>query len=246
VHFAENDIPLAVLERELEFTMLESLPADRPNELAIGLRAAKYAGASASRLAALTGLSRQAIYDNLKRRPSAPGRDMRYVIGATVLKGAQTPQNLADLLALPWQDLEDTVADLLRRQILKNAVADDGTTVLLHGDRSVTALREHLEDRRWVQLERYSIYVRLADPEVPAVGIAAEEVLGSQHFTIIRKGTASHIVTDELAFGVAADERRAALATAQSLWSQIRDVADLAAAPAVVADVIDPVRRSAA
>jgi hypothetical protein len=246
MYFSDDDLPLRVLERELEFMILESSPSDRPNELAIGLRAAKHAGASASRLAALTGLSRQAIYDNLKRRPTGPGRDMRYVIGATILKGAQTPRSLADLLAVPWHDLEDTVAGLRGRQILKNAVAPDGASVFLRGDRAVDALREHLEDRRWVQLERYSMYLALADAEVSAVGRAAEEVLGAQRFTIIRKGTASHIVTDELAFGVAADERRDALATAQSLWEQIRGVAGLAAAPAVIADVIDPVRRAAA
>src|SRR4051812_42606000 len=91
----DERLPLAVLERELEFVMLDTPVSKRPDTLAVYVRAAKHAGAGVARLAALTGLSRQAIYDALKRRPSGLPRDTEFVIAASIAKNAQTPESLA-------------------------------------------------------------------------------------------------------------------------------------------------------
>jgi hypothetical protein len=190
-------------------------------------------------------LSRQAVYDALKRKPIGPAREMRFLIAATILKNAQTPESLAGLLALPRSDVEPVIAELVRGRVLKIAVANDDTQVLLPGDRALDALRARLDDRRWVRLERFSVYVRLGKAETAKVGAAATKILGSEHFAILQKGIASHVVTDELAFGVRADDRRQALETAQALWRQIRGAADLPPAALPLADIIDPVRPAA-
>lgn len=236
---------MAVLERELEFVMLDAPANARADALAVGARAAKRVGAGPARLSALTGLSRQAIYDALKRRPSRLPRDMEFVIAAYLAKHAETPESLAGLLAVSVDELRPVLAELERRRMIKVAVAGDRTQVLLAGERASEELRMRLEERRWVHLERFSVYARLADGERHNIRAAASEILGDAHFAILNKGIAHHVTTDELAFAVGAESRREALETAQELWRQVREAAGLPFSFLPLADIIDPVRRAA-
>src|SRR4051794_9819590 len=92
MYVPDEELPMAVLERELEFTILDASRSERADALAVLARAAKRAGAGPARLAALTGLSRQAIYDALKRRPSRLPRDVEFVVAASIAKHAETPE----------------------------------------------------------------------------------------------------------------------------------------------------------
>lgn len=245
MYISDKHLPLAVIERELEFVMLDTPAHRRPETLAVGVRAAKHAGAAAARLAALTGMSRQAVYDALGRDTPHLPSGLELVIAASLAGSAQTPASLAGLLKVPIAELAPVIEHLVHDHLVKVATADDNTQVLLGGERAEASFRRHLEDRRWVRLERYSVYARLAEGETAGMREAAPRVLGAGQFAILPKGVASHVRTDELAFAVGAADRREALETAQALWTQIRKSSGLPLTDLPLADIIDPVRRAA-
>jgi hypothetical protein len=232
----------ATLEHLLQLVVSDAPPGQRIELLAVPARAAKHAGVGAAAQAALTALSRQSIYDALRLRPAPMPDHADIVVAATIAQGAQTSESLAGLLGVDRSELGRLVQTMGREGSLRLG----GDSLVLLGDAAPVAMRRWLEQYRWVHLDRYSVYIVVADGEQQKLIEAAEQVIGRDFFALLREGLASAVVTDELALAVGANDRREALEKAHELWDAIRLRADLPRAVMRVADVADPRRHTAA
>lgn len=230
-----------VIRRELEFVMLERRPSDG-RELAVLIRAAAVVGLKVSQVMSVTGLSRQGVAVVKKREDGhLPAEVTPYVLTALCLAIEPDVEQLSEQLNVDYRGLEVDLDTLFQRGWLEHS---NGFYVRPTA-KGVEALDLRLEHRRYVELDKYSVYIALRDGERSQIEAGAHQVFPTPtEWVVIPAGTARLVTTDELAFSVSAESRRHSIQTAQQTWQEVLEAAGMDPQRQMqLADLIEPVRR---
>jgi hypothetical protein len=208
--------------------------------LGVLVASAAGAGLTVSRIAELTGLTRQKVYE-LRDRYAATDVDLEERALAQVASGGATSR---PSLAQALQQDADVVDALVERLLTEGSLQ----TVVTHyrggepeGWVQITRAGERqLEE--WFEGDaarpaRMAVYTAMDPDERKRLVAAATEVFGAEWFAVVEPGTVHAQTWPELAFHVIAHDPGEAVVRGRERLAELRELAELPPGPAVVTAV---------
>src|SRR4051812_26919173 len=190
-------------------------------------------------MAEAAGLSRQAVYDALRRRSGGNAEGIEALVVAMVAAGGATSRTaLASALGIPELDVSIIVDRLQSQGALSSASAGYSpgthTESILMGPEGDRLLQDLLRRALSARPEHWTAYLALDPGEVDGLVAAAEQRYGSSRATLIPIGTIRNMAVPELALAFDVGDEVALFNEAATAWHALREGLGLAPRPAQV------------
>jgi hypothetical protein len=241
---------------EVARQILSSLRGERnAAPLAEAARLGRAVGLSVSEMERMSGYTRQTVYSALREVDQGIANDLvadrvllsrHLLIVLCAIQGAIPAMELAGRLRLAPEYITSTLRALQEQRLcfIEGQLSADGgyeSVSVAATSYAYQVLIEMFDDLYLRHSDGFSVYLQVDPAEQHEIEVACDRTLSAHENTIMSPTIAPSVMSGwELALTVHAPTSRLAVRIAEDVWQELRKRADLAEAPARIADVIAP------